>query len=147
MKHRATITQEHTQVMKQVFKDDPRPSKEVRQELATRLNLSEQTIRIWFQNQRTKARSTGELPAISRKHGNRLISPQSLHYAEPIPNQSSSPLFSEVEIPYLPIFKPFVYQPFHQPMNLLDGFMTPEEFKTIIPTLPQPPSNQFEFFF
>lgn len=57
---RFRISAFQVQSLEDVFKNNPRPCKEIQEEVATQLNLPYRTVTIWFQNRRAKAKLIGE---------------------------------------------------------------------------------------
>ncbi|KAI0224756.1 hypothetical protein L0F63_006325 [Massospora cicadina] len=57
---RFRISAFQVQALEDVFKSNPRPCKEIQEEVASRLHLPYRTVAIWFQNRRAKAKSAGE---------------------------------------------------------------------------------------
>ncbi|KAJ9052637.1 hypothetical protein DSO57_1032250 [Entomophthora muscae] len=155
MAQRTVITQSHIRALKQVFKDDPCPSREVRHKLAARLSLTDKTIRIWFQNQRTKARSAGKLPVFSHTHRNRFLSTRTPYHAKPstgLPALSPASDNTEAINPTKPTttnYKTHDVLPLasSKPLDLTNGFMTQEEFNRVIPYLPHPSITHIDAFF
>lgn len=57
---RFRISAFQVQSLEDVFKNNPRPCKEIQEEVAAQLNLPYRTVTIWFQNRRAKAKLIGE---------------------------------------------------------------------------------------
>ncbi|KAI0224641.1 hypothetical protein L0F63_006687 [Massospora cicadina] len=153
IKRRTVISYEHLTILKQIFKDDPRPSKEVRLRLAECLGLTEQTIRIWFQNHRTKARSKINFALPTTRTPN-LDSTQTFLSPDLVSSETFSPetfptphfttcdhlnftthpnQYNHLNFTTHPTQYNLVLQPFGEERNLLEGFMTAQEFDTIAP--------------
>ncbi|RGB35062.1 homeobox domain-containing protein, partial [Rhizophagus diaphanus] len=53
-KKRIRTTPEQVALLEDTFKTNPSPNSKIREALAEKLNMSERTIQIWFQNRRAK---------------------------------------------------------------------------------------------
>jgi hypothetical protein len=62
VKRRRRLAPEETRILNQVFDKNPKPSSQVRAQLAQQLNMTSRAVQIWFQNRRAKLkRDTAEM--------------------------------------------------------------------------------------
>ncbi|KAJ1918955.1 hypothetical protein H4219_002311 [Mycoemilia scoparia] len=57
VKHRRRTTKEQYEVLEGTFRTNPKPSSEMRRNLASRLSMTAREVQIWFQNRRAKAKN------------------------------------------------------------------------------------------
>jgi len=102
MKTRWVIDGADVELLEQMFEHNPFPGRQVRQELALRLQVRPRQVQVWFQNKRQKLRSQGKvIPhdfTIRIEQDSKPASTQGDHPASPGEEEGQAPVPNAVAV-------------------------------------------------
>ncbi|GBB91968.1 hypothetical protein RclHR1_19450005 [Rhizophagus clarus] len=113
---RTRVTPEQLEILEDIFKTNTSPNSKVRETLAEKLNMSERTIQIWFQNRRAKMKTM-------QKRAYLIVNQDSCPFRMPF---STSPLIAaqqQSQTQRFPIFPSA--SPYSNPMNTAQAVVNP----------------------